>query len=396
MKYNFDRVIDRHETLSYKWETGSNSYPANPDALPFWIADMDFPCPQPIVDAIQKRAAHPIYGYSKVADDSAELVAAWEKKRNGWNAKAEWVLFTNGIVPALSVMAEAFTEPGDGIIYQPPVYYPFKEVIQNNGCTAVENRLIFDGKKWDINFNELEVLAQNPRNKVLFLCHPLNPVSKVLDKEELEKIADICLRNHVIIVVDEIHSDLIYKHCKFTSLAGLGPEVEQNCAVCTSPSKTFNIAGLQMSAIFVPNKSLRNRVENVIDKRVLYIAPLFGAVGFEAAYKYPECEEYLDQLLDYLWNNYLFLDSYLRQNMPKIHCQKPDATYLLWLDCRELGLSEDELEKFFLEEAGIALDVGKDFGLNGMGFMRINIGCPRSTLKKGLDLLLKAYVKRDF
>lgn len=396
MKYDFDKVIDRKGTLSYKWETGNISYPKNPDALPFWIADMDFPCPQPIVDAIQKRAAHPVYGYSKVADDAAELIAAWEKKRNGWDAKPEWVEFTNGIVPALSVMAEAFTESGDGIIIQPPVYYPFRETIINNGRKVVENNLVYEGKQWGINFEELEELAKVPENKVLFLCHPLNPVSRVLSREELERIADICLRNNVLIVVDEIHSDLIYKHCKFTSIAGLNKEVEQICAVATSPSKTFNVAGLQMSAIFIPNEDLRRKVGEVIDKRVLYIAPLFGAVGFEAAYKYKECEDYLEQLIDYLWDNYLFLDDYLKKYMPKIKCQKPDATYLLWLDCKELGLSEQELEEFFLEEAGIALDVGKDFGGEGAGYMRINIGCPRVTLEKGLKLLKRAYDKKGY
>lgn len=396
MKYDFDQVIDRKGTLSYKWETGDISYPKNPDALPFWIADMDFPCPQPIVDAIQKRAAHPIYAYSKVSDDTAELIAAWEKKRNGWDAKAEWVEFTNGVVPALSVMAEAFTEPGDGIIIQPPVYYPFKETIINNKRKVVENNLVYNGERWEINFEELEEMAKVPENKVLFLCHPLNPVSRVLSRDELQRIADICLENKVIIVVDEIHSDLIYKHCKFISIASLSKEIEQICVVATSPSKTFNVAGLQMSAIFIPNEELRKKVGEVIDRRVLYIAPLFGAVGFEAAYKNEECENYLDQLIDYLWDNYLFLDAYLKKNMPKIKCQKPDATYLLWLDCRELGLSDEDLEKFCLEEAGIALDVGKDFGVGGTGHMRINIGCPRVTLEKGMDLLKKAYVKRGF
>lgn len=396
MKYDFDKVIDRTGTLSYKWEARDINFPKNPQALPFWIADMDFPCPNPIVKAVQKRAEHPIYGYSKVSDDAKALIAAWEKKRNNWDVDPAWVDFSNGIVPALSSMVAAFTEPGDGVIIQQPVYYPFENSVVNNGRTVVSNDLLFDGERWNINFEELEMLAKKPENKLLLLCHPLNPVSRVLSREELQKIADICLKNHVILVVDEIHSDLIYRHCKFYSMAALSKEVEQICVVATAPSKTFNIAGLQMSAVIIANEELRRKFQKEMEKRVLYIANLFGATAFEAAYSDPECEEYLEQLIDYLWENYVFLDQYLKENMPKIKCQKPDATYLLWLDCRELGLDSAELEQFCLEEAGVAFDVGKWFGGEGDGFMRINIGCPRSILKQGLELLKAAYQKRNF
>lgn len=396
MKYNFDEMLDRNGTLSYKWDGRSIDYPDNPEALPFWIADTDFPCPRPIVKAVQERAAHPIYGYSKVSDDSKALIAAWEKKRNGWDAKPEWVTFTNGIVPALSAIVAAFTEPGDGVIIQPPVYYPFRDSVINNDRTVVNNDLIFDGEKWTINFEELEELAAKPENKLLLFCHPLNPVSRVLSEEELRRVGEICVRHHVILAVDEIHSDLIYRHCTFHSIAALSKESEQNCIVATSPSKTFNIAGLQLSAILIPNKNLLKAFEKETAKRVLYIANLFGATAFQAAYSDPECEEYLEQLIDYLWDNYLFLDQYLKEHMPKIKCQKPDATYLLWLDFRELGLSDEELQKFCLQEGNIALDVGAWFGGDGSGFMRLNIGCSRSLLKQGLDRLAAAYQKRGF
>ena len=396
MKYNFDEMLDRNGTLSYKWDGRSIDYPDNPEALPFWIADTDFPCPRPIVKAVQERAAHPIYGYSKVSDDSKALIAAWEKKRNGWDAKPEWVTFTNGIVPALSAIVAAFTEPGDGVIIQPPVYYPFLDSVINNDRTVVNNDLIFDGEKWTINFEELEELAAKPENKLLLFCHPLNPVSRVLSEEELRRVGEIRVRHHVILAVDEIHSDLIYRHCTFHSIAALSKEIEQNCIVATSPSKTFNIAGLQLSAILIPNKNLLKAFEKETAKRVLYIANLFGATAFQAAYSDPECEEYLEQLIDYLWDNYLFLDQYLKEHMPKIKCQKPDATYLLWLDFRELGLSDEELQKFCLQEGNIALDVGAWFGGDGSGFMRLNIGCSRSLLKQGLDRLAAAYQKRGF
>lgn len=396
MKYNFDEVIDRTGSLSYKWETRDVNFPKNPQALPFWVADMDFPCPQPIVDAIQKRAAHPIYGYTKTSDHSSKAVAAWQKKRNHWDVNPEWVSFSNGVVPALSSMVAAFTEPEDGVIIQPPVYYPFAESIVNNGRNVVNNNLVYDGTQWNINFEELEELAADPKNKLLLFCHPLNPVSRVMSEEELRRVAEICLRHHVILVVDEIHSDLVFRHCKFRSMAALGKEIEQICVTATAPSKTFNIAGLQMSAIIIPNEELRRKFQKEMEKRVLYIMNVFGATAFDAAYSDPECEEYLDQLIDYLWENYVYLDQYLKENMPKIKCQKPDATYLLWLDFRELGLDDEEIEKFCLEEAGVALDVGKWFGGSGNGFMRINIGCPRSLLKEGLDLLKAAYQNRNF
>lgn len=396
MKYDFDSTTDRMGTLSYKWEMMNEEFPANPQALPFWIADMDFPCPRPIVRAIQKRAEHPIYGYSKQADESPKLIAEWEKKRNGWDVSPEWVTFTNGVVPALSCAVAAYTEPGDGVIIQPPVYYPFHKVIANNGRKLVENPLVYDGEKWGIDFDDLERLAAKPENKLLLFCHPLNPVSRVLSREELERLADICIRHQLIVMADEIHSDLIFRHCKFHSFAGLGKEIEKLCVVATAPSKTFNVAGLQMSAIIIPDEKLREKFITVTDRRVLYMASLFGAVGFKAAYSDPECEEYLEQLIDYLWDNYLFLDKYLKESMPKIKCQKPDGTYLLWLDFAELGMDEDELETFCLKEAGIAFDAGKLFGGGCGQYMRINIGCPRKHLEKALGQLEAAYKKRGF
>lgn len=394
MKYNFDEVLDRHGTASYKWDFMSYAYPDNPDAIPLWVADMDFACPRPIVEAVMKRAAHPIYGYSDISERSRELAAKWQKK-NGWEVDPSWVTFSNGIVPALSAIVETFTEPGDGVIIQPPVYYPFRESVENNGRKVVENCLVRKDGQWGINFEELEKLAEDPNNKVLLLCHPLNPVSRVLEKEELCRIAEICLKNHVILAVDEIHSDLVYPHKKFYSLAGLDKRYEEITITAIAPSKTFNIAGLQMSAVIIPNRELYDKFVVTMNRRV-YIPNAFGVVAFDAAYGDPECEEYLSQLLEYLWDNYLFVDEYLKENMPKIKCQKPDATYLLWLDCRELGLEEEDLDCFCLKEGGVAFDSGRWFGKDGSGFMRINIGCPRSLLEKALAQLKDAYIKRKF
>lgn len=395
MKYNFDEVLDRRGTLSHKWDGMEEGFPRNPQAIPLWVADMDFPCPRPVVEAVCRRAAHPVYGYSDMSIHAKELAAAWQEKKNGWKAKPEWVTFSNGIVPALSAMVAAFTEPGEGVIIQPPVYYPFRDSVVNNDRKLVENPLVFDGEKWGIHFDELEELAADPANRLLLLCHPLNPVSRVLNEKELKRIGDICLRNHVIVAVDEIHSDLTYRHKHFYSLAGLGEAYEQISATAMAPSKVFNIAGLQTSAILIPNEDLREAFIKEMDKRV-YIPNLFGAAAFDAAYSDPECEEYLEQLLTYLWENYLFVDGYLKKWMPKITCQKPDATYLLWLDCRQLCLNDEDLERFWLEEAGLALDAGRWFGKGGSGFMRMNIGCARSLLEKGLGQLREVYRKRKF
>lgn len=394
MKYNFDEAPDRHGTLSHKWDYMKYKFPDNPDAIPFWVADMDFACPQPVVEAVKKRAEHPIYGYSDISDQSRQLVANWQK-RNGWRADPSWVTFSNGVVPALSAMIESFTKPGEGVIIQPPVYYPFREAVENNGRKVVKNHLIQEDGVWKINFDELAEQAADPDNKLLLLCHPLNPVSRVLDQEELRRIAEICLKNNLIVAVDEIHSDLVFPHKTFYSLASLDKRYEQITATAVAPSKTFNIAGLQMSAVIIPDRELREKFETVMARRV-YIPNLFGAAAFDAAYGDPECEEYLSQLLAYLWDNYLFLDTCLKEHMPKIKCQKPDATYLLWLDCRRLGLGDRDLEDFFLKKAGIALDAGHWFGKGGSGFMRINIGCPRSLLAKGLEQLKDAYKRENF
>lgn len=395
MKYDFDKVLDRHGTLSHKWDGMEEEFPGNPQALPFWVADTDFPCPRPIVEAVCKRATHPIYGYSDISVKAQGLAARWQEKRNGWKAKPEWVTFSNGIVPALSAMVAAFTRPGEGVIVQPPVYYPFQDSVVNNGRKLVENPLVFDGEKWGINFEELEQLAADPGNKLLLLCHPLNPVSRVLDREELKRIGDICIHNEVIVAIDEIHSDLTYQHKRFYSLAGLGKEYERISVTAMAPSKTFNIAGLQISAILIPDEALREAFVKEMDRRV-NIPNAFGVTAFDVAYSDPECEEYLEQLLAYLWENYLFVDRYLGKWMPKITCQKPDATYLLWLDCRKLHLNDDALEHFWLREAGLALDAGRWFGRGGSGFMRMNIGCARSLLAQGLGQLREAYRKRGF
>ena len=390
MKYDFNKKIDRMGTLSYKWEGIPVEFPENPKALPFWIADMEFACPEPIVKAVCERARHPIYGYSHESDDAKALTASWLKRRHEWDVQSEWVTFSGGVVPGLIAMMKAVTQPGDKVILQPPVYYPLFEMIRDNGRIIVENPLVYDGSQWVMNVEELEILASDPEVTLFVLCNPHNPVSRAFTARELERLGDICLRNGVKIASDEIHADIVYKGNRHTPIASLSKELAEITMTSLSPSKTFNIAGLQISAGIIPNTDLLVKVEAEL-ANAQYIVNLFGAVGLKAAYQDPECEAYLEQMLVYLWGNYEFVNTYLKNNMPKIRCQRPEATYLIWLDCHALGLSDAELLRFFLVNAGVALDPGSVFGTQGKGYMRLNIACPREMLKICLDRLTKAY-----
>lgn len=396
MKYNFDQVVDRKNSLSYKWDSMESMFPGEKDLIPMWVADMDFPCPQEIVQAIVDRANHPIYGYGMIPSEVSKLVAEWQQSRNGWTIDPAWVSYSNGIVPALSIMVTAFTKPGDGVIIQPPVYYPFKEAAVKNGRKLVENPLVFDGQRWVIQYDLLEEQAADPNNKILILCNPHNPVGRVFTKEELTKVGEICGRHGVLIASDEIHSDLIYPGNRHIPIACLSEEFAQNSVTAVSPSKTFNVAGLQMSAIIIPNPELKKIFDAELNHHFTYIPALFGVVGIQAAYSHPGCVDWLEQLLDYLWGNYTYLDTELKKRTPKIKCQRPEGTYLLWLDCRELGLDVDSLNDFFIKEAKIGIENGVLFGGDSAGYIRMNIGCPRSLLRRCLDQLEAAYQARAF
>lgn len=395
MKYNFDRELDRNDTLSMKWDGRVKVFPGKPNVIPMWLADMDFESPKPITDAVQKRAAHPAYGYGFAKECCKDLISAWQERRNGWKISRDCVTFTNGIVPAINTAVTAFTEKGDGVIVQTPVYYPFMDAVRNNFRDLKENRLLFNGERWEIDFDNLEELAADPKTKLLILCSPHNPVCRCFEKWELEKVGMICAKNNVIIFSDEIHSDLVYRHCKHVPLASINEEIGKITLTACSPSKTFNTAGLQMSAILSENPELLKEFD-LEKQRKCHISNLFGTIAFVAAYEDFGCEDYLEQLIDYLWENYLYLDQFLKKNMPKIKCQKPEATYLMWLDCTELGMEGEELENFFLEEAGVAFDSGRWFGGDCSSFMRMNIACPKSTLKKALSQMKAAYDKKGY
>lgn len=395
IKYNFDSVPDRTGTVSYKWDGRPDKFPGTEDVIPMWLADMDFPTPKEISDAVQKRAAHPIYGYSFAQDSLKDLVVQWQKNRNGWEISPDWVTFSGGVVPAINAAVTAFTEKGDGVIIQTPVYYPFMDAVKNNFRTVRENRLIYNGERWVMNFEELEQLAAEPDTKLLILCSPHNPVSRCFERAELERLGNICLKNNVIIFSDEIHSDLVFPGSKHVPIASISRDIGNITLTAVSPSKTFNTAGLQMSAVISASNDLM--VEFNMDmERKCYISNLFGAVAFAAAYENGGCVDYLEQLLGYLWENYLYLDNFLKTEMPKIKCQKPEATYLMWLDCGELNMECEKLEEFFLREAGVAFDSGHWFGGDCGKYMRMNIACPRLTLDRALRQMKRAYDKFGF
>ncbi len=389
MEYDFDQVTDRKGTDCVKWDRMKRIYPENPDALPFWVADMDFVCPRPITDAVQKRAGHLIYGYTEECENAGELVAGWMRRRHGWNIRPEWVAYHNGVIPILTAMMLALTEPGDQVVIQPPVYYPFAETIAGNGRVAAENPLLFDGSRWVMDYEGLEKLAENPAVKMLFLCNPHNPVSRAYTEEELRRLGKICLRHRIWIVSDEIHSDLVYPGNRHVPIASLSRELAEITVTASSFSKTFNTAGLQMAMAIIPSEKLRNAYRKEMERTSFYVN-LFGSVALKAAYENPECEGYLSQLLVYLWDNYQYVDTYLRTYMPKIRCQRPEATYLLWLDCCQLQMSPQELESFFLKRAGIAFDFGPVFGTGGEGYVRLNIACPRRLLQQCLERMRAA------
>jgi len=389
MKYNFDEVIDRTNYHSVKWDELKTKFGDIPkDVLPMWIADMEFRSPQPVIEAIKKANEHGIYGYTSRPDSYYQAIIDWMERRHNWKVKKDWLAFSPGVVPALSFIIRAFCQPGDKVVVQPQVYYPFFRVIENNGCHVVNNPLKLSNKKYFIDWEDLERKVDDPRAKLLILCSPHNPVGRVWQKEELIILGEICLKHHIIVVSDEIHADILFKGYRHIPFASISPAFAHNSITCTAPSKTFNLAGLQTSTIIIPNKKYYKIYNNILDSLALDENNVFGLVALEAAYR--DGEEWLEQLLSYLNENLEFLMKYFKERIPKIKVIKPEGTYLVWLDCRQLGLSDKDLNNFMIKKARVALDDGYWFGAEGKGFMRINIACPRSFLEEGLKRIERA------
>lgn len=386
-KYNFDEVIDRHNTACLKYDFAiQRGRPA--DVLPLWVADMDFPIAREIQDALINRCQHVVFGYSESDNAYFNAIHDWYAKHFNWETKQEWLTKTPGIVFALAMAVKAFTKPGEAVLINQPVYYPFTEVIKDNKRELINSPLVLKDGKYSINFADLEEKIVQNNVKLMLLCSPHNPVGRVWSAEELQKIGDICLAHNVIIVSDEIHSDFVWEENKHTVFATLGEKYAQNCMVCTAPSKTFNIAGLQVSNIFIPNKKLRTAFRHEVAAAGYSQVNTLGLVACEAAYRYGE--DWLTQVKSYIEANIRFVDEYLKSNLPQIKLLAPQGTYLIWLDCSALGFTAEDREQWLWHKAKLWLDGGGIFGPEGQAFERINVACPRSTLLQALEQLKKA------
>ena len=386
-KYNFDEVIDRHNTACLKYDFAiQRGRPA--DVLPLWVADMDFPIAREIQDALINRCQHAVFGYSESDDAYFAAVHDWYAKHFNWETKQEWLTKTPGIVFALAMAVKAFTKPGEAVLINQPVYYPFTEVIKDNKRELINSPLVLKDGKYSIDFADLEAKIVQNNVKLMLLCSPHNPVGRVWSAEELQKIGDICLAHNVIIVSDEIHSDFVWGENKHTVFATLGEKYAQNCMVCTAPSKTFNIAGLQVSNIFIPNENLRRAFRHEVAAAGYSQVNTLGLVACEAAYRYGE--DWLKQVKTYIEANIRFVDEYLQSNLPQIKLLAPQGTYLVWLDCSALGFTAEDREQWLWHKAKLWLDGGGIFGPEGQAFERINVACPRSTLLQALEQLKKA------
>jgi len=391
MKYDFDRVIDRTRTNSIKWNKHFlKEHFDTDDVLPLWVADMDFQCPQPVIDALKKRTAEEIYGYSwHKIPAYLDSVTNWMKRRHSWEVENDWIVYSPGIVPAIYMLIQTFVNTGEKVIIQPPVYQPFFTAIVNNGRKVLTNQLLYENKKYSIDFEDFEEKAKDPLTKMFILCSPHNPIGRVWTEKELRRLGDICLENEILIVSDEIHHDLILSGHKHTLFSTLSKEFEQNTFVCTAPNKTFNIAGLQTSNIIISDKRKREAFTNTImNINGIMIPNLFGIVALITGYD--EGEEWLEQVLKYIEANFKFLKEFVSENLPDVDFIDPEGTYLAWLDFRKLGMDDESLSKFMLKKAKVALDDGKIFGPGGEGFQRINVACPRSILKECMTRIVTA------
>ena len=380
MKYDFDKTIDRRATNSYKWDSAPEG------VLPMWVADMDFRTAPAIIDALQKRVAHGIFGYTRVPDAYYDAVTSWFSRRHGWDIDREWIIYTSGVVPAVSAVIKALTVPGDKVIVQTPVYNCFFSSISNNGCEIVSNPLRRTADTYKMDFDALERCAADPRTKVMLLCNPHNPAGRVWTPDELTRLGNICLRNGVTVVADEIHCELVYQGFKYTPFASLSDAFLHRSVTCVSPSKAFNIAGLQIANIVAFDNDLRSRIDKAININEVCDVNPFGVAATIAAYN--EGEEWLNQLVDYLHGNYEAMAEFCRRELAEFPITRLEGTYLVWMDCSSLGMSSDALEHALLDDARLWLNAGTMYGAEGEGYMRWNIACPRSVMLDGLNRFL--------
>lgn len=385
MKYNFDEIIPRKNTRCAKYDERIKKF-GTEDLIPLWIADMDFRTAQPIIEALKEKAEEGIFGYVSRPNSYFEAACNWKKRRNAWAIDKDLCSFSVGVVPAMTILAEIFCKSGGNILIQPPIYGEFFEIVENSGNHIVVNRLLEKNGKWRIDWEDFENKIKEV--SMFLFCNPHNPLGIVWEKEEIEKMVNLCAENNVLMISDEIHSDLIFHNKKFTPACTVNDIARKTVITCFSATKTFNLAGLQACTVVFPNNELKSKFDKWWFAKDIHRNNSFSAVAMEVAFN--EGEEWLEQLLPYISNNFDFVVEYCNKYIPKIKTFAPDATYLMWLDCRSLNLSNEELDRFMIEKAKLGLNNGVVFDKELSGFMRLNAACPQSILKKALEQLKKA------
>lgn len=390
MRYNFDEIIERRDTASIKWnpEEGNGE-----ELLAMWVADMDFKTAPEIIEDLKERVEHGIYGYFFLEDDFYDSIISWVKKRHGWEIKKEWIVITPGVVTGLNISVNEFVEEGDRVIVQPPIYPPFYQVIRNKKALPVDNKLIKTGGKYKMDFEDLKDKSKGA--DMMIFCSPHNPTGRVWKREELEELVRICEEEQLLLVSDEIHSDLIIGDNKHTPIAMLSEKVQDKSITFIAPSKTFNLAGLSTSVAIIPNEEIRKRFIANMDINKIPGSNTFGKVALKSAYQ--KGEKWLEELLIYLEGNMDFAMDYIEKNIPEIQINKPEGMYLMWLDFSGLDMEQEDIRRALIEQGRVLLNDGSAYGDGGDGFFRLNVGCPRSTLKEGLEGIERAvdYIKAN-
>lgn len=390
MKYNFDQIIDRNNTDCVKIEKLQPVF-GRDDLLPLWVADMDFLSPPAITEALKKRVEHGIFGYTIPSAAYFASITNWLQKRHGWEVKKEHITFIPGVVKGFAFAIDEFTQPGDKIIIQPPVYHPFRIVSESLGREIVNNPLILENGRYKMDFEGFKKIIAGNDCKMLILSNPQNPSGRMWSAEELSELAEICYDNNIFVVSDEIHSDMALPGFKHVPFATVSDKARDNSITLMAPSKTFNIAGIVSSFSVIPNDEIRKKYLSYLAPRELDKGTVFAYTATRAAFE--ECEDWLEEMLEYVQANVDFVDEFLKENIPQIKAMRPESSFLVWLDCREMNLSQSELVKLFVDKAGLALNDGSMFGAEGVGFMRLNVGTARSVILKALNNLKKAIEK---
>ena len=387
MQYNFDEVIDRANTNAFKVDA-MKARIGKDGLIPLWVADMDFKAAPEIIEALQKRVEHGVFGYTSATESYYQSVIDWIKKMYDWDVSKEEISYIPGIVKGIAFAIDHFTNEGDKIIIQPPVYHPFRLVPQAHKRVVVENPLLFDGEKYSMDLNGLRKIAETKECKMLILCNPHNPIGIAWNEDVLREVAEICSENNILVISDEIHAEIIHDKNVHTPFAKVSDEAEQNSITLMAPTKTFNLAGIVSSYAIIKNRELRLSYYNYLKRNELDQGTLFAYIATETAYT--KSDDWRKAMIDYIWENIMYVDNYLKQNIPSIKAIIPEASFLIWLDCTALDLSRDELKNLFVEKAGLALNEGETFGSQGKGFMRLNVGCSRRLLEKAMQQLKDA------